>query len=259
MSGPEILAPSVVGGPREAYYVMRTLRMLEALAFRPRSCSELAAALEVHPRTIRRMLRQLIAEDWAVYDDATRRYSLNAHLPSAGFQAARCSALTERALPVLETLAQTLGMTARLFVPSYREVVSIASAAPDRPAQVCLGDPQPHHCSAPGRTLLAFRERWRNSALERSITPCTCRTVTDPSRLRAVLEDVRRRGCAFEAGEVHDGESSVAAPVWCDGEAVAALGVTTTDCDDRFDVIADDVVQAAARIGAPPSAVPISV
>jgi DNA-binding IclR family transcriptional regulator len=44
----------------EAYFVMRTVAALELLADAPRSTSEIADALLIHPRTARRMLARLV-------------------------------------------------------------------------------------------------------------------------------------------------------------------------------------------------------
>ena len=44
----------------EAYFVTRTVRALELLAEAPRSTTQLADALLIHPRTARRMLARLV-------------------------------------------------------------------------------------------------------------------------------------------------------------------------------------------------------
>ena len=57
-----------------------------------------------------------------------------------------------------------------------------------------------------------------------TLTPITRRTVTDPCRLRQILDETRRRGWALVDQELEDGVRSIAAPVR-DGSArpVAAL------------------------------------
>ena len=49
--------------PLRAYAAMRTMRALERLAFSPLSAPELALALQIHPRTARRLLQRLELED----------------------------------------------------------------------------------------------------------------------------------------------------------------------------------------------------
>ena len=52
--------------PTEAYFVSRTVRALEVLAFGPMSAPQLAEKLQIHPRTARRMLYRLVDEGYVV-------------------------------------------------------------------------------------------------------------------------------------------------------------------------------------------------
>ena len=54
----------------------------------------------------------------------------------------------------------------------------------------------------------------------------TPQTITDPTQLKKVLEDIRLRGCAVEDEESEVGMRCIAAPLRDDtGEVVAAIGV----------------------------------
>jgi DNA-binding IclR family transcriptional regulator len=90
-----------------------------------------------------------------------------------------------------------------------------------------VGRRSPAHCSSSGKVLLAFadapaRDRVLTGPLER-LTP---QTVTDPRRLRMLLEEVRRRGYARSVSELEDGLHTVAAPVFARGELIAAVSVS---------------------------------
>jgi IclR family pca regulon transcriptional regulator len=55
----------------------------------------------------------------------------------------------------------------------------------------------------------------------------TTRTITDPDRLRAVLEETRQRGWALVDQELEIGLRSVAAPIRRGSETIAALNVSS--------------------------------
>lgn len=47
-----------------AYFAQRATNALELLAFGPATAAQVAASLQIHPRTARRILRTLEAGDW---------------------------------------------------------------------------------------------------------------------------------------------------------------------------------------------------
>jgi DNA-binding IclR family transcriptional regulator len=55
-----------------SYTTERALRAIELLAFGPCSASELAAGLQIRPRTARRLLHKLVQEQYAT--STARRY-----------------------------------------------------------------------------------------------------------------------------------------------------------------------------------------
>ena len=67
--------------PTEAYFVTRTVRALELLAAGPLSAPKLAEALQIHPRTARRMLNRLADEGYVRrLHEPCRRYVLTMRL-----------------------------------------------------------------------------------------------------------------------------------------------------------------------------------
>jgi DNA-binding IclR family transcriptional regulator len=194
------------------------------------------------------MLQQFVAEDWAIYDPAAHSYTLNAHLPSVGIQAVKHSAVVEQALPILANLAQELETGADLFVPSYNEVASIASADASGATKIHIGAVLPHHCSAAGRAILAFRDSWLEVTLAARLTSYTERTKTDPRDLSAELARVRARGWAMELGETRDDISGVAAPVWTGETVTAAIGVSVPGTFGDVRAVAESVSRAAETL-----------
>jgi DNA-binding IclR family transcriptional regulator len=232
----------------EAWPVARTMRALEVLAFQPLSAPQVAEALAVHPRTARRLLNRLREEGYVSRsDDARRLYAPTMRLVAlAGQVAERARLSTAAEALVAELCAQTAG-EAHLAVPSYRSTVCIVHGD-EGAVEMRLGELEPCHCTALGKALLGHRQDWRDSILRLPLRPCTPATLVDPSALREAAAGVRARGYALEDGEHRAGVRGVAAPVFAaDGEAVAALGVSTLGDDSLDDLIAA-VVGAAATL-----------
>ena len=219
-----------VSEPVGAYTVMRTVHALERLAFRPLSAPELAAALQIHQRTARRLLRRLEAEDYAALAPGPRRrYHLTRRLAALGRQAIAHDQLPILAAPWVATFATTIGRHAQLWIPCYADVVCILDADPRGPVPTpMLGQLAPAHASAPGKALLAHRRPWRDDILARPLQRLTPRTLTDPRDLAAELDRVRARGHATDTGEHDPDTRAIAAPVLLADEAIAALAVTLT-------------------------------
>jgi DNA-binding IclR family transcriptional regulator len=211
---------------------MRTVQALERLVFGPLSAPQLAAALQMDQRTARRLLRRLEAEGYVTAEaGCRRRYQLTHRLAAVGRQAIAHDPLPHLAVPHLALLATSTGRPASLWIPCYTDVVCLLAAEPDdnAPPIPVLGALVPAHASAPGKALLAHRPRWRESLLTARLPRHTARTLVDPHDLRAELKRIQTRGHAADNGEHHDDVLAIAAPVFLDGEAIAALAIRLDD------------------------------
>lgn len=216
--------------PLGAYAAMRTVQALERLAFSPVSAPELATALQIHPRTARRLLQRLELEDYVTPPTGARRRShLTRRLAALGRQAIAHDELPRVAAPWVAALAGRTGRVATLWIPCYADVVCILRAEPDGLVpQAMLGDLEPAHATAPGKALLAHRDAWGDSILAQPLRRHTPRTITDPRDLTAELTRIRQRGHATDHGEYHEDVHAIAAPVFQAGDAVGALAVSLT-------------------------------
>jgi DNA-binding IclR family transcriptional regulator len=237
----------------EGWHAGRTLRIIELLAFGGGGLSvpQLADALRAHPRTVRRVVRQLVENEYvAVTDDGRRSiYAPTMRLVALAGQIVNDSPLTRRGRPYVALAKERTGATAHLIVPSYGSVLCLAHCAPaDEQVRPRLRELVPAHCTAGGKVLLAWRDRWRESVVRRPLEPITSRTVTDVRALRQELDLVRRNGCAFEDGELQPKVRAVAAAVRSNGVVVAALSVS----GGRFDLTAATprVIQLADELSA---------
>ncbi len=233
----------------DAGHVARTLRAIELLAFAPCSAPRLAAALDADPRTVRRLLGRLEREGYVTCSqDARRVYRPTFRLVALAGQVVERSPLARRARAHVTLLHAQTGVAAHLVVPSYDAVLCLvhqaAPAADD--ARPRLRELVPAHCSAGGKALLAWRERWRESLLAAPLERRTERTIVDPATLRRQLAAVRAAGSATEDEELEAGVRAVAAPVVAHGEVVAALTASGRDLD--LAAVAPRVVALAGQL-----------
>jgi IclR family transcriptional regulator, KDG regulon repressor len=234
----------------DSYFVTRTMRTLEVLAFQPASASQIADVLGVDARTARRLLNRLTDEGWLTRTDGRiRTYTLSLRLVALAANFAERAPLTRAGLAAIDALHDRTGATAHLYVPSYRFVLCLVhrNARSDEPPS--LRELVPAHACAAGKVLLAHRQRWLDSVLELPLERLTDRTITDPLRLRRQCDQARQCGFADERGEFRDGLYGVAAPVRDgSGDVVAAVGLTGSD---RATIAEHaQTVQAAAELQA---------
>lgn len=236
--------------------VDRVVTVLELLAEAPDGLrvTDVARALDVHKATASRLLATLSAR--RVLDrDPSGRYRLGPAFLRFAASALTGLEMVSQARPDLEVLSRRTGETVNLAILDGTEVVYIDQVTGDHAivAGNWVGRRSPVHCSSSGKVLLAFGEpAMRERVLDGPLEARASHTVTDPQRLRSLLEDVRRRGYARSVSELEDGLTTVAAPVWARGRLVAAVSVS----GPSFRLPAADLpqvaqltVDAAATIG----------
>jgi IclR family transcriptional regulator, KDG regulon repressor len=232
--------------PPEAFYVARTMQVLELLAFQPLSAPQVAAALQIHPRTARRVLLRLHEEGYLIRaSDTRRRYAPSMRIVSLAGQITAHSPLITRARPVVRRLHRATGAEAHLFVPSYLSALCVVHAD-GTPDWAFPRELVPAHCTAGGKALLAWRQHWRDSVLKHRLERHTTRTIVEPLALARECDSTRARGYATDDAELKDGVQAVAAPVFIGGEAVAAIGLSGRRIEPH--ALADPVVAAANEL-----------
>jgi DNA-binding IclR family transcriptional regulator len=243
----------------ESWFATRTMQALEVLAFRPCSAVEVAHRLQVHPRTARRLLTRLVADGYLTRTGERRLYTPTMRIVALAGQVVERSELAQAAVPVVTRLHEETGEAAHLWLPSYRAalcVVHHAERAPE-PIRPQLRELVPAHCTAPGKTLLAHRDRWRESVLGAPLERHTERTLVLRGAVEHELRRVRERGWALEDREHQPHVRAVAAPVHdADGDVMGALAVSAaaeraslSDCHRLADTVMELAQQASEALG----------
>lgn len=146
----------------------------------------------------------------------TKRYGLGFRVLELSSALTRQFDVVAQAQPFLRELrdatAETAGLAVR--VGDYRVHLAQAESEHEIRQSYPIGKPLPY-AGAVGKVLLAFlSERELDGLLARPLEQVTDATITDPSRLREELAQVRRQGYASSRGERSVGSQSIAAPVW---------------------------------------------
>src|SRR5690349_3070869 len=198
----------------------------------PVPAAALARDLGLPRSTTYQLLATLAATGFVVHLADERRWSLGVAAYELGTGYVRQAPLQRIARVPLAELVDRVGHSAHLAVLHGREVVYvIEERAPGRPSLVTdVGVRLPAQLTASGRAMLARLPAAQVRALFPDPAAFVLRTAIgprSPSALRALLEDVRRRGHAVEDGEVTPGFASLASPVLDhSGHPVAGVAVT---------------------------------
>lgn len=165
----------------------------------------------------------------ALERDESGVYHIGLRLWELGALAPRGLALREAAMPFLEDLYESTHENVHLAVRDGLEVLYIERISGRSAVGVLshVGARWPLHATGVGLVLLAHgAAALQEEVCGRELASFTPHTVTDPARLRRMLAEVRRTGCAVSDRQITDDALSVAAPVRGPrGDVVAAVSV----------------------------------
>jgi DNA-binding IclR family transcriptional regulator len=216
---------------RETDSAERVIAVLDRLAGAPEGLgvTDVAGQLGIHKTTASRLLGTLALTGVIERDAVTRRYRLGARLVSLAGAAVTRLPVVSQARPELEHLAAVAAETANLAILDGAYVVYVDQVVPSQAVVMAswVGRRSPAHASSSGKVLLAFGdEAVREAVLSAPLERLTSNTITDPERLRILLEETRQRGYASGVGELEDGLVTVAAPVLVQHRAVGAVSLS---------------------------------
>jgi IclR family transcriptional regulator, acetate operon repressor len=218
--GPKAPAHGVAAVDRGAELLVRVLESEQPVAL-----TELASASGIPKSTASRLLTAL--ERRGLVEQDGQRGLLR---PGPAILRAAERSLLERnvvevARASLDMLGDATGETINLAVAGRDGVEHVAQVESRHFLGVgqWLGRSVGYHCTANGKVFLAFGRAPIPARLER-YTPAT---ITDPAKLEAELETVRRQEFAAAVDELETGLAAVATPVrGAGGDVVAALSIS---------------------------------
>lgn len=211
--------------------LQKAFRILELLAERsPRGVTEIAAALGLEKSGVSRLLKSLGALGYVVQSSDRGQYQLGARVLLLAEHFLRSDRLVIEAQPVLRELAVEARASAHVGVIVENQMLVVAKEASPESIQVSsrVGGRIAPHASALGKVLLAgLPAKDAEAFLQVPLPRFTNKTVTDPRKVRKVLEGIRRTGHAIESGEEHQGVGCIGVPVKdAAGRWIAAMSVS---------------------------------
>jgi DNA-binding IclR family transcriptional regulator len=193
--------------------------------------AELSKRVGLHSSTTFHLVRTMVGLGYIRQVKDSKRYRVGRGLFALAASAFDENELVSFATPVLEELARRTGETAHLAARMNDRVVILARSAGPGALQVAerAGVVRPAHCTALGKVLLAaLAQTELDQFLARAeLIPHTGKSIIDRERLRLEIDDVRRRGIAYDDAEFDEEVRCVAAPVrGFSGDVIAAIGIS---------------------------------
>jgi DNA-binding IclR family transcriptional regulator len=178
--------------------------------------TELSKRLKLHKNNVFRLLATLESRGYIEQNRATENYRLGVRCLQLGRSYVEQMGLLPQAHSVLGDLSRQTRETAFLAVLRGGAAVAIDVAEAERAVRISspLGELLPLHCTAAGKTLLAFGPEDDVKALvSEQFQRFTDRTPADRQALLGQLRAVSSAGHAIDMGEHADDVRAVAAPV----------------------------------------------
>lgn len=179
---------------------------------------EISKKLGFHIATVSRILKILANVGFVKQDALTHKYRLGPAILSMGQVAMKAlgenliRVATPHLLDLCDKVKETVvleiisGKSARIgYVAQSEQTISI---------RAIIGDKLPSHAAAGAKAIIAFSTpETIDVFLKKRMHRFTQRTITDPDKLRAELNRVRKTGIAFTQEEIDEGVSGIAAPI----------------------------------------------
>jgi IclR family transcriptional regulator, KDG regulon repressor len=191
--------------------------------------SDLAKRLGLAKSTVHRLASTLLDQGMLEQNAGDGKYRLGLALFELGTLVRRKMDFTVEARPYLRTLAERTGETVHLAILDHDSVLYIITHESKQALRMGskVGTRVPVHCTAVGKTLLAFQpEAEIERILARGLAASAPNTITDAKILLRELALVRARDYAIDDEESEIGLRSVAAPVRSySGNVLAAISI----------------------------------
>ncbi|WP_448627641.1 IclR family transcriptional regulator [Geodermatophilus sp. URMC 64] len=233
---------------RQPKAVQSALSILETVARTGAgvTAKEVAEELGLPPATTYRLLNLLVGEEYLVRLPDLHGFALGRKV--AGLTGGNGPVpLSTAARDVVAELRGRVraGVHLVLYTPT---ALRCADIDPDHPLQAPELVERYLHASAAGKLLLAEQPDWQEVLHPSRLHRVTAQTVVRASDLDAELREIHRRGCAVQAGQLHDDVACAAVPVRSPaGVLVAAVLITVRGADPAAPAAYVEVVGEFAR------------
>lgn len=236
--------------------VQRATEIIELLAARPRTLSEVAAHFQVHRSTVFRQLQTLERAGFVVHR-ADGHYSIGTRIISIAQQALDNLDLRRLAHDELRALQQRVGTTVHLAQLLERSVVYIDKVEGGGSVRMYsrIGLPVLPQATGVGKVILSkLPENRRDEVLAGTEWKAfTSTTHTTRASLDVELAEIAERGWGVDDSEFEDFMNCIAAPITnSTGTVLGALSISSIKVVNDLDALKrhlPDLLATTERIG----------
>jgi IclR family KDG regulon transcriptional repressor len=191
--------------------------------------SDLAKRLGLAKSTVHRLASTLLEQGMLEQNAGDGKYRLGLALFELGTLVRRKMDFTMEARPFLRTLLEKTGETVHLAILDHDSVLYVISLESKQALRMGskVGTRVPVHCTAVGKTLLAFQPEGEvERIIARGLPASTPNAIVDAKALQRELALVRARSYALDDEESEVGLRAIAAPIRNDaGNVIAAISI----------------------------------
>ena len=239
--------------------ILRTLRILECFMDMDTewTLKALVEQLDLPTTTVFRQLSTLTEHQYLNQDSVRKSYRVGPRLLQLASAIMGQSDLRRTARPELERLSEVARETINLSMLLEHEIFYLDKVETHR-SIVCntqVGSRVPAYATGSGKIMLAGQSmeyidqycQW----MAEGARPLTANTITDPDQLRQALVLARTRGFAVDDGEIEEGLTCVAAPIYDMNQRVAAavsISGPTYRMEEDWEMMTREVCKTAANI-----------
>jgi DNA-binding IclR family transcriptional regulator len=193
--------------------------------------ADLSKAVGLHNSTTFHLVKTMVQLGYVSQARDSKRYRIGAGLFTLAAGALEENALLAVATPVLESLTRETGEAGHFAIRSGNDIVVIARTAGSGLLQMAdrTGAQRPAHATALGKVLLSALndQQVRQFLGAVPLRKFTAKTIVARDALLREIEEVRRRGIAYDDGEFDAEIRCVAMPVHdFAGRVAGAVGVS---------------------------------
>jgi IclR family transcriptional regulator, KDG regulon repressor len=236
----------------EIQSLARGLTILDAIIADGRGLgvTELAERLQIDKSSVSRLIKTLARFEYLQQDTGSRRYVMGKRLHRISFQLLNRLPVREKAKKYLYRLVRETGECSHTAIYAEGRALMIDDVEAEASLRVVggIGRLLPLHCTAVGKSLLAFAEL----PIPDELIVKTPRTITDQARLAEHLAMIRATGYALDDEENELGVRCLAAPVYDNyGTTIATIGVsgpTVRVTNERIARLGQMVIAAACEL-----------
>jgi IclR family KDG regulon transcriptional repressor len=214
--------------------------------------TEVSMMLDIDKSSASRLLQTLAKYEYVQRENGSQRYVLGHRITRLGWDLINRMPIRDQAKPFLFDLMTQTGECAHTAVYSQGQALVIDDVEVSSSLRVIggIGRKIPLHCTAVGKSLLAFS----NAPVPTELPSRTAHTITDRLDLLEHLQHIRRQGYAVDYEENDYGVCCIAAPVYdYTNKAIATIGIsgpTIRVTNERIPELGQMVIEAGKKLSA---------